>query len=215
LSGQNSKNVSFNQCLDLWQAEIPFRKAETGFICGVDEAGRGPLCGPVVAAAVILPFRADIPGLNDSKKLSEKKRIELFRIITKNSIAWSVASASAQEIDDVNILNATISAMNRAIRSLPVSPALALIDGNQMRNSVIPFKCIVKGDSVSASIAAASVLAKVTRDRLMTLYSKMYPEYELERHKGYPTKLHCSLILEHGPVQIYRKTFLKNILPAE
>ena len=187
---------------------------DNGFsvVCGIDEAGRGPLAGPVFAAAVVLPFGCEIPKLNDSKKLSEKKREALFDVITSISIAYSVASASEKEIDEMNILNATFLAMRRAVDGLSVSPDIALIDGNREPGLKIAQQTIVKGDSKSMSIAAASILAKVSRDRYMYELAKLYPEYEFERHKGYGTKLHYEKIAEHGISEVHRRTFLKNIL---
>lgn len=182
-------------------------------ICGVDEAGRGPLAGPVCAAAVILPEGLEIEGLNDSKKLSEKKREQLFDIITEKAIAYSVAFGTLEEIEEKNILQATFLAMNRAIEGLEVKADFALIDGNKIPEGIkIPAAAIVKGDAKSMSIAAASILAKVSRDRLLMEYDKKYPEYQFAKHKGYGTKLHTDLIKEYGPCEIHRLSFLKNIL---
>lgn len=189
--------------------------ADSGFklICGVDEAGRGPLAGPVCAAAVILPEGLEIEGLNDSKKLSEKKREALFDIITEKAVAYCVAYGTLGEIEEKNILNATFLAMNRAIDGLNVKADFALIDGNKLPvNIKVPAAAIVKGDAKSMSIAAASILAKVSRDRLMAEYDKKYPEYQFARHKGYGTKLHTDLIKQYGPSDIHRLSFLKNIL---
>lgn len=177
-------------------------------ICGVDEAGRGPLSGPVVAAACILPTGAIIEGLDDSKKLSPKKREALFDVITKTAISYSIASASVEEIDQMNILNATLLAMRRAIEGLSVKPDFALIDGNINRDFPLPAKAVIKGDSLSTSIAAASILAKVTRDRLCIEDDKAYPQYEFAKHKGYGTARHMALIREHGPSPLHRKSFL-------
>ena len=177
-------------------------------ICGVDEAGRGPLSGPVVAAACILPTGATIEGLDDSKKLSPKKREALFDVITKTAISYSIASASVEEIDQMNILNATLLAMRRAIEGLSVKPDFALIDGNINRDFPLPAKAVIKGDSLSTSIAAASILAKVTRDRLCIEDDKAYPQYEFAKHKGYGTARHMALIREHGPSPLHRKSFL-------
>ena len=192
------------------------KAAETsGFklICGVDEAGRGPLAGPVCAAAVILPEDLEIEGLNDSKKLSEKKREQLFDIITEKAIAYCVAYGTLEEIEEKNILQATFLAMNRAIEGLEPKPDFALIDGNKIPAGIkIPAAAIVKGDAKSMSIAAASILAKVSRDRLLMEYDKKYPEYQFAKHKGYGTKLHTDLIKEFGPSEIHRLSFLKNIL---
>ncbi len=177
-------------------------------ICGVDEAGRGPLSGPVVAAACILPTGAIIEGLDDSKKLSPKKREALFDVITKTAISYSIASASVEEIDQMNILNATLLAMRRAIEGLSVKPDFALIDGNINRDFPLPAKAVIKGDSLSTSIAAASILAKVTRDRLCIEDDRAYPQYEFAKHKGYGTARHMALIREHGPSPLHRKSFL-------
>ena len=197
--------------------DYEFEKAavNSGFscICGVDEAGRGPLAGPVCAAAVILPEGAVIEGLDDSKKLTEKKREKLYDIIKETAVAYSVAYGTLEEIESVNILEATYLAMNRAIEGLSVKPDFALIDGNRVPRGIkIPCETIVKGDSKSMSVAAASVLAKVTRDRLMLEYDKKYPEYNFKKHKGYGTKEHTELIKQYGPCEIHRLSFLKNIL---
>jgi ribonuclease HII len=189
--------------------------ATSGFklICGVDEAGRGPLAGPVCAAAVILPEDLEIEGLNDSKKLSEKKREQLFDIITEKALAYCVAYGTLQEIEEKNILQATFLAMNRAIEGLELKADFALIDGNKLPAGIkIPAAAIVKGDAKSMSIAAASILAKVSRDRLLMEYDKKYPQYQFAKHKGYGTKLHTDLIKEFGPCEIHRLSFLKNIL---
>jgi len=178
-------------------------------ICGCDEAGRGPLCGPVVAAAVILNPNVEIEGLNDSKKLTEKKREMLFDIIKEKALAYAIAEASPEEIDQINILNASMLAMRRAVEALPVKADFALIDGNCSRGFNIPTKTIVKGDALSSSIAAASILAKVTRDRQCKELDALYPEYGIARHKGYPTKEHMEAVRRHGPSPIHRKTFLK------
>ena len=179
------------------------------FICGCDEAGRGPLCGPVVAAAVILPLGEEIDGLNDSKKLTEKKREKLFDIIKEKAIAYAIAEASPQEIDEINILNASMLAMRRAVEALNVKADFALIDGNCSRGFNIPTETVVKGDAKSYSIAAASILAKVTRDRQCILLDEQYPEYGIKKHKGYPTKDHMDAVRKYGPAPIYRKSFLK------
>ena len=197
--------------------DYEFEKAavNSGFscICGVDEAGRGPLAGPVCAAAVILPEGAVIEGLDDSKKLTEKKRERLYDIIKQTAVAYSVAYGTLEEIETVNILEATYLAMNRAIEGLTVKPDFALIDGNRVPRGIkIPCETVVKGDSKSMSVAAASVLAKVTRDRLMLEYDKKYPEYNFKKHKGYGTKEHTELIKQYGPCEIHRLSFLKNIL---
>ena len=185
-------------------------------LCGVDEAGRGPLAGDVYAAAVILPPDACLPGLDDSKKLTEKKREQLYDEIIRQAVAYCVASASAEEIDRLNILQATFLAMQRAVEGLAVKPDYILIDGNRTPPSLnVPCGCLVKGDATSASIAAASVLAKVSRDRAMQATAPLYPEYGFEKHKGYPTKEHYAAILEYGVSPIHRKTFLKKMLNAE
>ena len=178
-------------------------------VCGLDEAGRGPLCGPVVAAAVILPLGLEIEGLNDSKKLSEKKREALFEIIKEKAIAYAIAEATPEEIDEINILNASMLAMRRAVEALPVPADFALIDGNCSRGFNIPTETVVKGDAKSYSIAAASILAKVTRDRGCIELDRAYPEYGIAKHKGYPTKDHMNAVREHGVAPIYRKSFLK------
>ena len=179
------------------------------FVCGCDEAGRGPLCGPVVAAAVILPRDVEIEGLNDSKKLSEKKREKLFPIIMEKARRYAIAEASPEEIDELNILNASMLAMRRAVEALSVKADFALIDGNCSRGFTIPTETVVGGDAKSMSIAAASILAKVTRDRLCLEDDKLYPEYGIAKHKGYPTKDHMEAVRTYGPSPIHRKTFLK------
>ena len=181
-------------------------------VCGVDEAGRGPLAGPVFAAAVILPQNLMIDGLNDSKKLSEKKREILYDKIKNLALTYAVAFATEHEIDEINILNATFLAMKRAVAKLNLKPDIVLVDGNKSPELEISTQTIVKGDSLSASIAAASILAKVERDRLMKNLSKKYPEYNFEKHKGYGTKMHIDLIKKYGPCEIHRKSFLKKIL---
>ena len=178
-------------------------------VCGCDEAGRGPLCGPVVAAAVILPRGEIIEGLDDSKKLTEKKRERLFDIIKERAVAYAIAEASPEEIDEINILNASMLAMRRAVDALSIKADFALIDGNCSRGFEIPTETVVKGDAKSASIAAASILAKVTRDRLCLIHDKEYPEYNIAKHKGYPTKEHMEAVRKYGPSPIHRKTFLK------
>ena len=183
------------------------------FVCGVDEAGRGPLAGPVCAAAVILPDNCEIEGLNDSKKIGEKKRESLFDIIKEKAIAYSIAYGSLEEIEEYNILEATYLAMNRAIEGLNTKADFALIDGNRVPKGIkIPCETVVKGDSKSCSIAAASILAKVTRDRLMLEYDKKYPQYLFAQHKGYGTKAHYEAIKQHGVCEIHRLSFLKNVL---
>lgn len=196
-----------------FEFEAAAEKRGFKFICGVDEAGRGPLAGPVCAAAVILPENAVIEGLNDSKKLSEKKREKLFEVITETAVAYSVAFAEVEEIEAVNILNATFLAMNRAINELSVKADYALIDGNRLPEGIkIPCETVVKGDAKSASIAAASILAKVTRDRLLKEYDEKYPQYNFKKHKGYGTREHTELILKYGPCEVHRKSFLKKLL---
>ena len=178
-------------------------------VCGCDEAGRGPLCGPVVAAAVILPQNIEIEELNDSKKLTEKKRDKLFDIIKEVAVAYAIAEASPEEIDEINILNASMLAMRRAVDGLQVKADFALIDGNCSRGFEIPTETVVKGDAKSCSIAAASILAKVTRDRGCIELDKQYPEYNIAKHKGYPTKDHMDAVRKYGPSPIHRKSFLK------
>lgn len=194
---------------ELWNYENRCWKAGYETVCGVDEAGRGPLAGPVCAAAVILPRGLDIPGLNDSKKLTAKRREALYDIITEQALAYGIAFASEQEIDEINILQATFLAMERAMAQLTPPPELALIDGNRSKDFGLPVRTIVKGDSLSASIAAASILAKVTRDRLMEQYDEQYPQYGFAVHKGYGTKRHYAALREYGPCPIHRQTFLK------
>lgn len=200
--------------MDLWTYEREQWAAGCEMICGVDEAGAGPLAGPVYAAAVILPREVEIPGLNDSKKLTEKKREALYDLITAQAAAYSIASVSAEEIDEIDILNARMLAMNRAIEGLSQTPDLALIDGNRDHGSAVaiaaPHICIVGGDGKSASIAAASILAKVSRDRYVsTELDQAYPQYQFAKHKGYGTKLHYAMLDQYGPCPAHRKTFLK------
>lgn len=178
-------------------------------VCGVDEAGRGPLCGPVYAAAVILPCGLYIEGLNDSKKLSEKKREALFDVITKNAAAYGIAYATAEEIDEINILNATMLAMNRAIEKLDPPADYAIIDGNCKRNIKLPAQTVIKGDATCPSIAAASILAKVSRDRVCYELDKIYPQYGFAKHKGYGTAEHMEALRKYGACPQHRKTFLK------
>ncbi len=188
------------------------RKKGFTAICGVDEAGRGPLMGPVCAAAVILPEGIELEGVNDSKKLSEKKREALFDVVKEKAIAWSVAFADVEEIEEVNILNATYLAMNRAIEGLNVPADYALIDGNRVPKDIkIDCETVVKGDAKSLSIAAASILAKVSRDRLVLEYDKEFPEYKFADHKGYGTAAHIEAIKKYGPCKYHRPSFLKNI----
>ena len=193
-----------------WEFELPYR-AQYPLLCGIDEAGRGPLCGPVVAGAVILPDTFDVSRLNDSKKLSEKKRDALYEEIVA-TCDWGVGLATPEEIDAYNILNATFLAMCRAVEGLNQSPAFALVDGNKIpKGLTVPALAVVKGDAKCPSVSAASVVAKVTRDRMMADLARQYPQYDLEKHKGYPTKEHYRRILEHGIAPIYRRSFLKNL----
>ena len=188
--------------------------AQQGYtaVCGIDEAGRGPLAGPVYAAAVILPDGLEIPGLNDSKKLTEKKREALFDEICQKAVAYGIGWGSEQEIDEINILQATYLAMRRAVEQLSVPADYALVDGNRMPPLAIPGETVVKGDAKSASIAAASILAKVSRDRVMLLMDPVYPQYQFAKHKGYGTKVHREALLTYGPCPIHRKAFLTKIL---
>ena len=196
---------------ELWELENEIYAEGFSLICGVDEAGRGPLAGPVYAAAVILPRDAVIEGLNDSKKLTEKKREELFDVITERALSCGIASASVEEIEEFNILNATFLAMNRAIEKLDPVPELALIDGNRSTGIALPSRCVVKGDSRCADIAAASILAKVSRDRYMLTLAEKYPQYHFEQHKGYGTKLHYEALREYGPSPEHRPSFLRKM----
>ena len=195
--------------VNMWEIENSCYCEEIQVICGVDEAGRGPLAGPVCAAAVILPKDLELPGLTDSKKLTDKKRRELFPLIQEQAIAYGIGLATEQEIDEINILQATFLAMQRALDQLTVKPDLALIDGNRQKDFGLPVKTVVKGDSLSANIAAASILAKVTRDYLMVEMAETYPQYGFEIHKGYGTKSHYAALREHGASPIHRMTFLK------
>lgn len=201
--------------MDFWQFEKEAMAEGRTLVCGCDEAGAGPLAGPVYGAAVILPLGLDIPGLDDSKKLTEKKREALFPVIQEKALAWSVAAVDAAEIDRTDILSARMKAMQLAIDRLSPKPDFALIDGNRDRGRTsaitAPHRCLVKGDSLSASIAAASILAKVSRDRYMTEAAAQYPAYRFDKHKGYGTRLHYQLLREHGPSPIHRRTFLKNL----
>lgn len=195
--------------INMWEIEDSFYADGMNVICGVDEAGRGPLAGPVCAAAVILPPHLEIPGLTDSKKLTDKKRRELYPIIKEQAIAYGIGMASEQEIDEINILQATFLAMQRALDQLNIKPDLALIDGNREKDFGISVKTVVKGDSLSMNIAAASILAKVTRDDLMVKLAEEYPQYGFEIHKGYGTKAHYAALTVYGPSPIHRMTFLK------
>ena len=195
--------------INMWEIEDGLYSQGIVRICGVDEAGRGPLAGPVCAAAVILPAHLEIPGLNDSKKLTDKKRRELFPIIKEQAIAYGIGLASHEEIDQINILQATFLAMQRAIDQLEGKAEFALIDGNRERDFGLPVMTVVKGDSRSANIAAASILAKVTRDDILEEQAKLYPQYGFEIHKGYGTKAHYEALRTYGPSPIHRMTFLK------
>ena len=195
--------------IDLWEIENGLYNEDIQVLCGVDEAGRGPLAGPVCAAAVILPMDLEIPGLNDSKKLTEKKREELYPIICEQAVAYGIAFADHKEIDSVNILQATFLAMERAIAQLKGKADFALIDGNREKDFGLPVQTLIKGDSRSANIAAASVLAKVTRDRYMLEMAKEYPGYGFEIHKGYGTKAHYDALTRLGPCSIHRMSFLR------
>lgn len=195
--------------VNMWQIENSHFANGVGVICGVDEAGRGPLAGPVCAAAVILPPNLEIPGLTDSKKLSDKRRRELYPVIMEQALAYGIGFASHEEIDQINILQATFLAMERAMAQLKIRPDLALIDGNRQKDFGVPVETVVKGDSLSASIAAASVLAKVTRDDVMLQMAQEHPGYGFEVHKGYGTKAHYEALRNLGPSPIHRMTFLK------
>ena len=211
LNGKNDRhgmNSEKKMELDLWEIERELHAEGVGLICGVDEAGRGPLAGPVCAAAVILPPETELPGLNDSKKLSEKKREQLFPQIQRIALAWSVAFSSVEEIEERNILGATMLAMNRAIAGLSLTPDLALIDGNRNKEIEVPSRCVVHGDARCASIAAASILAKVSRDHLMLELAREYPQYGFEKHKGYGTRAHYAALREYGPCPAHRPSFL-------
>ena len=201
--------------MELWDYERQARAEGYRLVCGCDEAGAGPLAGPVYAAAVVLPLGVDIPGLNDSKKLTEKKRESLFPVIQELALGWSVAREEAEEIDATDILSARMKAMQMAMDGLPQSPDFALVDGNRDHGAsfsiTTPHRCIVKGDSLSASIAAASILAKVSRDRYMKEMAAIYPQYRFEQHKGYGTQLHYEMLRTYGPSPIHRRTFLKNL----
>lgn len=195
--------------VNMWAIEQEYYDQGYTLICGVDEAGRGPLAGPVCAAAVILPKNIEIPGLNDSKKLTDKKRRELFPVIQEKAISYGIGLADEKEIDEINILQATFLAMERAICQLPVRPEYILIDGNRNKDFGVPSNTVVHGDSLSASIAAASILAKVTRDNIMLDMAEKYPDYGFEIHKGYGTRAHYDALQNNGPCDIHRLTFLK------
>lgn len=201
--------------VDLWEIERSCKEQGYQLICGADEAGAGPLAGPVYAGAVILPEGLILEGLNDSKKVTPKRRDRLFEEIQEKAIAWAVASVDEKEIDAINILNARMKAMEMAIQALKPAPDYALIDGNRDKGITIAHETVVKGDGRSANIAAASILAKVSRDRYMEEMAKLYPEYEFERHKGYGTKLHFELLMKYGPCPIHRRSFLKKLEAAQ
>lgn len=201
--------------INMWEIENRHFAEGVTMICGVDEAGRGPLAGPVCAAAVILPPNLEIPGLTDSKKLSDKRRRELFPIIKEKAVAYGIGFASHEEIDEINILQATFLAMERAIAQLQVRPELALIDGNREKDFGLPVETVVKGDSLSASIAAASVLAKVSRDDVMLAMAEQYPGYGFEIHKGYGTKAHYEALRNLGASSIHRMTFLRKFYGSQ
>ena len=198
--------------LDWLYYENEAKKNGYNCICGIDEAGRGPLAGPVCAAAVILPDNMIIDGVNDSKKLTEKKRELLFDVIREKALSYSISFATVEEIEKYNILNATMLAMQRAVSGLEIPADFAMIDGNKIPQLNIPAEYIIKGDAKSMSIACASILAKVSRDRLCYEYAKKYPQYGFDKHKGYGTKLHCEKLVEYGPCEIHRMSFLKKIL---
>lgn len=195
--------------VNLWEIEDSYYAKGVLTICGVDEAGRGPLAGPVCAAAVILPPHHEIPYLNDSKKLTDKRRRELFPLIKEQAVAYGIGLASHEEIDSMNILQATFLAMERALSQLSIKPDLALIDGNREKDFGLPVQTVIQGDSQSANIAAASILAKVTRDDIMLEMAKRYPRYGFENHMGYGTKAHYDALRTYGPTSIHRMTFLK------
>ena len=201
--------------INMWEIENELYREGFQVICGVDEAGRGPLAGPVCAAAVILPMGLEIHGLTDSKKLTDKKRRELFPIIKEQAIAYGIGLASHEEIDEINILQATYLAMERAMQQLSVKPDIAMIDGNRAKDFGLPVRTVIKGDSLSANIAAASILAKVTRDDLMTELALQYPEYGFDVHKGYGTKAHYEALRNYDASPVHRKSFLKKFYGKE
>lgn len=200
---------------DMWEIEHRYMDQGLNLICGVDEAGRGPLAGPVCAAAVILPADIEIPGLNDSKKLTDKRRRELYPVIKECAIAYGIAFADENEIDEINILQATFRAMERAVAQLATRPDFVLVDGNKLPQLDIPGEAIVQGDSRSASIAAASILAKVTRDDVMLQLAQTYPQYGFDIHKGYGTKAHYEALRSHGACPAHRTSFLKKFYGNE
>lgn len=197
--------------MDLWELEHEYGQQGYRLICGADEAGAGPLAGAVYAAAAILPVGLVLEGLNDSKQVSSKKREALFPRIKAHAIAWAIEAVDAEMIDEINILNARLLAMERAIQALEPAADFALIDGNRDKGITCPHATVIKGDGRSANIAAASILAKVSRDHYMEEMAKQYPQYQFEQHKGYPTALHYELLRKYGPCEIHRKTFLKNL----
>ncbi len=209
---RRTKEEEAKRLADMWNIEKSLFEKGFDMVAGVDEAGRGPLAGDVYAAAVILPKGLIIPGLNDSKKLSEKKREELYDVIVKEAVSYSVATADVYEIDTLNIRNATYLAMNRALSGLKVKCDYVLIDGDNVTGCDIMHECVIKGDSKSASIAAASILAKVERDRYMRKLALEYPEYMFEKHKGYGTALHIEMLKKYGASKIHRKTFIKKFV---
>ncbi len=190
-----------------------YNKEDVKYICGIDEAGRGPLAGPVVVASVIMPKDSIIEGVNDSKKVSEKKREKLYEEITNTAIAWGVGIIDQREIDEINILNATKKGLTNSLKELEIKPDLILVDALTNIDTLgIPYRSIIKGDAKSYSIAAASIIAKVTRDRIMRQWDELYPEYGFEKHKGYGTKMHTDAIKEYGPCPLHRKSFIKNFI---
>lgn len=196
--------------MTIWEYDRAIREEGYPVIAGVDEAGRGPLCGPVCAAAVVLPSDVCIDGINDSKKLTEKKREALFDVITETAVSYGIAFATVEEIEEMNILNATFLAMNRAIAQLTVMPDMVLVDGNRTPNGLLlPSRTVIKGDSLSASIGAASILAKVSRDRLLMEMDAQYPQYGFAKHKGYGTAAHYEALRQYGPSPVHRMSFLK------
>lgn len=207
-----TEEEEIRRVMSMYEIERNCRVHGFNIIAGVDEAGRGPLAGPVYAAAVILPRNTVIKGINDSKKLTEKRREELFCEIVEKAVAYSIFSVDEKRIDEINILNATFEAMNGAVAGLDIKPDYVLIDGNRIKNMTLPHETVVKGDAKSASIAAASILAKVSRDRFICEMAKKYPEYGFEKHKGYGTKAHNEALLKYGPCEIHRRTFLKKLL---
>lgn len=197
--------------MGMWEIEDQYFEKGVKLICGVDEAGRGPLAGPVCAAAVILPLRIQLPGLNDSKKLSDKQRRSLFPLIKEQALAYGISLVDQTQIDSINILQATFLAMKQAIAQLAIKPEIALVDGNRAIDFGVRVQTVVHGDSLSASIAAASILAKVTRDDLMLEMAEKFPQYGFDIHKGYGTKAHYAALEKYGPCEIHRMTFLKRL----